>query len=328
MKAVKMSVDKKQKEKSRLHPRNKNKLRYDISALTIAVPELREHVIPNKQGDKSINFANPTAVKLLNSALLKHYYGIEDWVFPDENLCPPIPGRADYIHHIADLLSGSNFGRIPQGPKVTCLDVGTGASCIYPILGVTEYNWKFIGSEINEDSIAAAQHIIASNSTLKDQITIRLQKNPTHIFKDVLTKDTKIDLTICNPPFHASMEEAQKGTRRKVKNLTGSKEQEPEHNFAGNSQELVCDGGEAQFIQTMIKESKVYAKNCFWFSTLVSKQSNVKRVCKSLESIKARQVKTIPMGTGNKSSRIVAWTFLSNAEQKDWRETRWTATEK
>lgn len=328
MKAVKMSVDKKQKEKSRLHPRNKNKVRYDLSALTIAVRELREHVIPNKQGDKSINFANPTAVKLLNSALLKHYYGIENWVFPDENLCPPIPGRADYIHHIADLLSGSNFGRIPQGPKVTCLDVGTGASCIYPILGVTEYNWKFIGSEINEDSIAAAQHIIASNSTLKDQITIRLQKNPTHIFKDVLTKDTKIDLSICNPPFHASMEEAQKGTRRKVKNLTGSKEQEPELNFAGNSQELVCDGGEAQFIQTMIKESKVYAKNCFWFSTLVSKQSNVKRVCKSLESIKARQVKTIPMGTGNKSSRIVAWTFLSNAEQKEWRETRWTATDK
>ena len=328
MKAVKMSVDKKQNEKSRLHPRNKNKVRYDLSALTIAVPELSEHVKPNKQGDKSINFANPTAVKLLNSALLKHYYGIENWVFPDENLCPPIPGRADYIHHIADLLSGSNFGRIPQGPKVTCLDVGTGASCIYPILGVTEYNWKFIGSEINEDSIAAAQHIIASNSTLKDQITIRLQKNPTHIFKDVLTKDTKIDLSICNPPFHASIEEAQKGTRRKVKNLTGSKEQEPELNFSGNSQELVCDGGEAQFIQTMINESKVYAKNCFWFSTLVSKQSNVKRVCKSLESIKARQVKTIPMGTGNKSSRLVAWTFLSDAEQKKWRETRWTATEK
>lgn len=328
MKAVKMSVDKKQKEKSRLHPRNKNKVRYDLSALTIAVPELSEHVKPNKHGDKSINFANPIAVKLLNSALLKHYYGIENWVFPDENLCPPIPGRADYIHHIADLLSGSNFGRIPQGPKVTCLDVGTGASCIYPILGVTEYNWKFIGSEINEDSIAAAQHIIASNSTLKDQITIRLQKNPTHIFKDVLTKDTKIDLSICNPPFHASIEEAQKGTRRKVKNLTGSKEQEPELNFSGNSQELVCDGGEAQFIQTMINESKVYAKNCFWFSTLVSKQSNVKRVCKSLESIKARQVKTIPMGTGNKSSRLVAWTFLSDAEQKKWRETRWTATEK
>ncbi len=328
MKAVKMSVDKKQNEKSRLHPRNKNKERYDLSALTIAVPELSEHVKPNKHGDKSLDFANPVAVKLLNSALLKHYYGIENWVFPDENLCPPIPGRADYIHHIADLLSGSNFGRIPQGPKVTCLDVGSGASCIYPILGVTEYNWKFIGSEINEDSIAAAQHIIASNSSLKDQITIRLQKKSTHIFKDILTKDTKIDLSICNPPFHSSIEEAQKGTRRKVKNLSGSEEQEPELNFAGNSQELVCDGGEAQFIQTMINESKVHAKKCFWFSTLVSKQSNVKRVCKSLETSKARQVKTIPMGTGNKSSRIVAWTFLSDAEQKEWRETRWTETEK
>jgi len=29
------------------------------------------------------------------------------------------------------------------------------------------------------------------------------------------------------------------------------------------------------------------------------------------------------MGSGNKSSRIVAWTFLSKEAQKEWRESRW-----
>ena len=29
------------------------------------------------------------------------------------------------------------------------------------------------------------------------------------------------------------------------------------------------------------------------------------------------------MGTGNKSTRIVAWTFLSKDEQVKWRDERW-----
>lgn len=323
-----MSEDKKQAEKSRLHSRNKNRERYDLAAVINTSPELKTFIKPNKLGDDSVDFSNPEAVKTLNTALLKHYYGIENWKFPDENLCPPIPGRADYIHNIADLLSGSNFGRIPEGDKVTCYDIGTGASCIYPILGVTEYNWKFIASDINEDSLKNAQTIIDSNDSLKGQIDCRLQHIPKNIFRGVLTKEDKIDISICNPPFHSSLEEAQKGTRRKIKNLTGKTEESPELNFAGISEELICEGGEAKFLENMIQESKSYAKNCFWFSTLVSKQSNVKRVCKSLETIKARQVRTIPMGTGNKSSRIVTWTFLSEAEQKEWRETRWETKDK
>ena len=73
----------------------------------------------------------------------------------------------------------------------------------------------------------------------------------------------------------------------------------------------------------MIRESETFSKNCYWFSTLVSKQSNLKGIYKLLEKIEANQIKRIPMGTGNKSSRIVAWTFLSREEQKEWRETRW-----
>jgi len=318
-----MSSEKNKQEKARLHSRNKNRERYDLSALTTSNPELKIYVKPNKFGVDSIDFSNRFAVKLLNKAILNHYYGIESWEFPDENLCPPIPGRADYIHHIADLLGENNFGTIPFGDKIACLDVGLGASCIYPIIGVIEYDWKFIGSDIDPKSIASAQNIVNSNSSLKDKIECRLQKNPKDVFHGIIGKEDKIDLTICNPPFHSSIEDAQKGTRRKIKNLSGEKVKTPELNFAGISNELICDGGEYQFIQNMIRESKKISKNCYWFSTLVSKQSNLKGIYKLLEKIEANQIKTIPMGTGNKSSRIVAWTFLSREEQKEWRETRW-----
>ena len=318
-----MSLERNQQDKARLHSRNKNRERYDLSALTTSNPELKNHIIPNKFGVESVDFSNPLAVKLLNKALLNHYYGIKNWEFPDGNLCPPIPGRADYIHHIADLLGENNFGVIPIGDKITCFDIGIGASCIYPIIGVTEYDWKFIGSDIDPKSIASAQNIVNSNSSIKDKIECRLQKNPKDVFHGIIGKEDKMEITICNPPFHSSIEDAQKGTRRKIKNLSGKKVKTPELNFAGISNELICDGGEYKFIQNMIRESEKFSKNCYWFSTLVSKQSNLKGIYKLLEKIEANQIKKIPMGTGNKSSRIVAWTFLSKEEQKEWRETRW-----
>ena len=318
-----MSLEKKQQSKARLHSRNKNRDRYDLRALVTSNPELKNYIIPNKLGDNSIDFSNPIAVKFLNKTLLNYYYGIKNWEFPDENLCPPIPGRADYIHHIADVLSVSNFGRIPMGDKVTCLDVGVGANCIYPIIGVTEYDWNFVASDIDPKSISSAQDIISSNSSLATKVSCKLQKNTAAIFDGIIGKEDKIDVTICNPPFHSSAEEAQKGSKRKVKNLSRKKVKTPELNFAGISNELICEGGESQFIRNIIRDSATISKNCFWFSTLVSKQSNLKGVYKSLEQIKPNQVKTIPMGPGNKSSRIVAWTFLSKKEQNDWRETRW-----
>jgi 23S rRNA (adenine1618-N6)-methyltransferase len=56
---------------------------------------------------------------------------------------------------------------------------------------------------------------------------------------------------------------------------------------------------------------------------LVSKQAHLQGIYHLLEKAEAEQIKTIPMGTGNKSSRIVAWTFLNKAEQKAWRASRW-----
>lgn len=318
-----MSTEKNLQMKTRMHPRNKNRGRYDLVALIKACPDLAHYLKPNMRGEDSVDFTNPTAVRLLNQALLKHYYSINSWEFPDENLTPPIPGRADYIHHMADLLSEKNFGEIPRGDQIICYDIGVGTSCIYPIIGVTEYDWKFIGSDIDPKAIDSARNMIMANPTLIDKIECRLQKNPKDAFYGVIGREDQIDLSICNPPFHASSEEAQKGSRRKVKNLSGKNETNPTLNFAGINHELICEGGEYKFIHNMLRESKKYEKNCYWFSTLVSKQSNLKGIYKALKKLEAAQIRTIPLGTGNKSSRIVAWTFLSKEEQTEWRANRW-----
>lgn len=322
-----MSEDKNIQEKTRLHIRNKNREQYDLEALVASVPALGEHIKPNKFKEDSVDFANPDAVKLLNQALLKHYYAIENWDFPADNLVPPIPGRADYLHYMADLLTENNYGKTPVGDKIVGLDIGVGANCIYPIIGVAEYNWSFIGTDVDQKSIDSAQKIVSENPQLKDHIEIKLQENPQHFFEGIINENDRIDFTMCNPPFHSSTEEAEKSSRRKVLNLSGKKHKRPPLNFAGISNELIYEGGEHTFIHEMIRESKDFGQNCYWFSTLVSKKSNLKGIYRSLSEMEVFHVKTIPIGTGNKSSRIIAWTFLSKEEQKAWKDRRWKVEE-
>jgi 23S rRNA (adenine1618-N6)-methyltransferase len=309
-------------EKSRMHPRNKHLGRYDLDLLSANHAELKPFIRPNKYGDDSIDFADPEAVKSLNKALLKAYYGINFWDIPEGYLCPPIPGRADYIHHVADLLCSINFGKVPTGQKTICLDVGVGANCIYPIIGNHEYGWSFIGSDIDEISVESAKAIATKNGALKGAIELRLQTDPKDIFYGVIKKEERIDVTICNPPFHSSKEEAEEGSLRKVRNLTQKRVDKPTLNFGGQGGELWCEGGEKRFIKDMIRESKKFRETCFWFTTLVSKQSNLSTVQGLLKEAKAEEVRTIPMGIGNKTSRIVAWTFLTKQEQQAWREMR------
>jgi len=309
--------------KAKLHPRNRNRERYDFQQLIATCPELAPFVRPNPFDDESIDFANAKAVRVLNKALLMTNYGLAYWDIPENYLCPPIPGRADYIHHMADLLARSNGGKIPAGPSISGLDIGTGASCIYPIIGTMEYGWSFIGSDIDPVAIESANNIIARNHELHGKINCRLQTNPKNIFRSILQPDESVDFTVCNPPFHASAAEAQAGTMRKLRNLHQRKASKPTLNFGGQSNELWCEGGEAGFVRTMIQQSQQLAGSCFWFSTLISKQANLKIVYQALKLAEAVEVETIPMGQGNKTSRAVAWTFLSKTEQQQWKNSRW-----
>ena len=311
------------KTKFDLHPRNKHRSSYDFKLLINCCPELATYVFINKYKTETIDFSDPEAVKLLNKALLLSNYKVQSWDLPEGFLTPPIPGRADYIHYLADLLAESNKGIIPTGNEISCLDIGVGASCIYPLIAASEYEWLITGSDSEEKAVASAQKIIDSNPHLKNLIKLKHQSNTRNIFEGIIEKDEYYDISICNPPFHSSREEANAGSMRKLKNLRKGQKTELKLNFGGLSNELWYDGGELAFISTMILESKYYASNVLWFTSLVSKESNLASIKRLLQSVNVHDHKVIEMNTGNKKTRFVVWTFFNEVEQSNWAKKRW-----
>lgn len=306
-------------EKIKLHPRNPNRFGYNFKQLIEICPELKDFFFVNEHAVQSFDFANPNAIKLLNKTLLVAYYGIKNWDIPQNYLCPPIPGRADYIYNIGDLLALSNNGNIPEGENVQGLDIGLGANCIYPIIGNSVYGWSFVGTDIDEVAIQNCKKIIEQNPKLMDAISLQLQINSHHIFKNIILAEDKFAFTICNPPFHASLDEATKSTIRKVNNLNNTRTNKPVLNFGGQNAELWCEGGELGFVTQMIYESAKYPLQVLWFTTLVSKKDNLKSIYKTLNKVDVVTIRTFEMAQGQKKSRIVAWTFLSEAQQKAWK---------
>lgn len=305
--------------KSALHPRNQHQVvagkAYDLTLLTNTNPDLEKWLVTRPDGEQTVNFSEPDAVKQLNKALLLQHYDIVFWDIPADYLCPPVPGRADYIHHLADLLALANDGQVPKGKQVKGLDVGTGANLIYPIVGTYEYGWQFVGSDIEPVSLSCAQQLIKANPRLKKSIKLRQQNNSKHIFQGILKPEDKLAFTLCNPPFHASKKQAEQGTNRKNRNLGQSK---GKLNFGGQSNELWCPGGEAEFVCTMVRESSQFANQVLWFTSLISSKDNLSRIKRELKKINCKQVKIIEMGQGNKVSRFIAWSFFEQSQQQGW----------
>lgn len=322
-------TNKKVRGQKTLHPRNAHLYGYDFVALMLSYPKLKAFVRPTAYGALSIDFADPLAVKNLNAALLKHHYQLDFWDIPKGALCPPIPGRVDYVHYLADLL----FEGAPVQPaeQIRALDIGTGANGIYAILGHQVYRWQFVASDINVNSLANVQRIIDNNLSLQGHISLRRQQDEKAIFKGIIGAADRFELTLCNPPFHASLQEAGAGSQRKVRNLQRSRGEKTKAtgatlnwggaslNFGGQAAELWCQGGEKQFLATMIRESQDVAEQCLWFTSLVSKQENLKPCYQALAKLGVDTVKTIEMQQGNKMTRVLAWSFHPQAKRVRWR---------
>ena len=283
------------KEKN-LHPKNKFNKGYNFEELIQTNPKLEAYVSKNKFDVVTIDFSIPEAVKELNKALLFSYDKISVWEFPDENLCPPIPGRLDYILYLTDLLS--------EEENVKVLDIGTGATCIYPLLGVAENNWNFVATDIDLDSLDTSQDNIDDNN-FSDKIELRQQFDENNILKGVLKDEDSFSAVMCNPPFYKSAEEAQGANKRKNRNLGNS----AVRNFSGNNNELWYVGGEKAFLHNYLYESSLFKESSKWFTSLVSKKENIDSLQKSAKKLGAKEFKVIAMNQGNKVTRIACWKY-------------------
>ncbi|OOY09677.1 23S rRNA (adenine(1618)-N(6))-methyltransferase RlmF [Thioclava sp. F36-7] len=296
--------------KPMLHPRNQHRAGYDFERLIVQTPELEAFTTRNPRGRMTIDFSDVDAVRMLNRALLRTHYDIDFWDIPASYLCPPIPGRVDYIHYLADLLAECNGHETPHGPEIKALDIGTGASLVYPLTGQHEYGWEFTGVDIDPVSIKSAAEICDRNGL---NISLRRQFDPEDIFEGVIGPDDIFHVTLCNPPFHASIEQADKGTQRKWRNL--GKGHSKKLNFGGQNAELWCPGGEIGFIARMIEQSMDVADQCLWFTSLVSKKDNLQPISRLLRKARVAESRVVEMAQGQKTSRFIAWTYYPEAQR-------------
>ena len=294
------------------HPRNRHQGRYNLPALVKALPELRQYVV-QRRGDSTVDFSDQRAVLALNRALLAQWYGIRGWDLPAAALCPGVPGRADLIHHLADLLAGDHDGKAPRGKSVRVLDIGVGASAIYPLIGQAEYGWSFVGVDVSPQALESATRILAANPVAARAIELRRQYDPQHVFEGVIAADERFDLSICNPPFHVSAKAVKQASVAKWHKLgKADRDGARGSNFGGIAAELHCSGGELGFIRRMIDESAQRPNSVRWFSSLVSQASHLPRLRKYLQDAAVADVRQIEMGQGQKLSRVLAWTFRAN----------------
>jgi len=303
-----------------LHPHNPFAHGYDLQALTAIEPRLTPFLRTTPDQRLTLDFGEPAAVRWLNAALLKHQYQLE-YPLPEGVLCPAVPGRLDYLLRARDFLASLQHGRLPKTRHFQLLDIGCGANLIYSLLAAKACHYRVIATDIEASSLAIAAQLLQINQ-LEAAIELRHQPNASHIFTGVIKPGEQIDLTVCNPPFHRSAADAAAGTARKQRNL-GRQQQQQQLNFAGQANELWCDGGELAFVSRMITESQQWGQQVAWFSTLVSQQQHVRPLQQLLQKHACPLSHWLPMQQGNKTSRVLLWSWLTPAQQQLWQQYRW-----
>lgn len=306
---------------TKMHPANPHLSGYEMAALCASYPALIPCLVTTPRDEQSIDFADPLAVKRLNQALMAHHYQLPLWDVPEGYLCPAVPGRLDYLLYLADVLKKSHQGKMPKKSQLKLLDLGCGANLIYSLLAARHFGWQVLASDIDQGALAHAAKLLQQHQ-LTHRIELRQQSSSQHLFDHLLQAGEYIDVTLCNPPFHRSAEEAATGSLRKRTNL-GLASDSAELNFAGQSHELWCEGGELAFIQRMMQQSVAVGHQVYWFSSLVSKKEHVAPLQTLLKQLGVSEQQVVDMAQGNKQSRFIAWTFLTPAQQQLWRQHRW-----
>ncbi|RDB24347.1 putative methyltransferase-like protein C27D7.08c [Hypsizygus marmoreus] len=274
-----------------MHPRNPYHNAPDFESLAHSYPPLLKHL-----KGQTINFHDDAAQRCLTQALLKRDFDLEI-TLPSDRLCPPVPNRLNYVLWIQDIVRAHADGVLGSGRlNVRGLDIGTGASAIYPLLACRlEPEWTFVATEIDQHSFDQAQTNVASNG-LTDRIRVVKVEHPhidasspaqcevstedgdempmpneggrglqafgfNQLFanraaawsacnsepKTMADADLMIEFTMCNPPFYSSAADVLRSEE--------GKEAGPFGVCTGAPVEMITPGGEARFVNDMVRES-------------------------------------------------------------------------
>ncbi|EGX46518.1 hypothetical protein AOL_s00109g90 [Orbilia oligospora ATCC 24927] len=283
-----------------MHPKNVYKNGVSFAQLAKESPGLAKCL----KGSTSINFHDPESIRQLAKALLKKEFNLEVDL-PEDRLCPGVPNRLNYILWLNDLILDTHEERSSPGPpKVTGIDIGTGASAIYPLLGCAQFpTWRFFATEIDSKSLSSAANNISQN-TLEDRITLLDVSSSSTILPEgeIISYSQPIDFTMCNPPFYTSINDMLSSAKTKAV--------PPLSACTGSTTEMVTDGGEVAFVNRMVEESLKLKEKVRWYTSMLGKRSSVEKV---VEKLKESGVANYVVGEfvqGAKTKRwAVGWSF-------------------
>lgn len=232
----------------------------------------------------------------MTQALLQKDFSLKVQL-PTDRLCPPIPNRLNYILWIQDILDPFHSA---SAAAVRGIDVGTGASCIYPLLGCRiSPSWSFIATEIDPLSYDCASDNVASNG-LQSRIHLHKVVSREPILSPLLGSDA-FDFTMCNPPFYSSREEMEKSA--------AEKEFSPSAVCTGTDTEMITPGGESAFVRQMVTESLIYRTKCRWFTSMLGKLSSLTEVFNCLQENGVENYAITEFLQGQTRRWAIGWSF-------------------
>lgn len=286
-----------------MHARNRYKDKPpDFAYLASKYPDFKQHIQINLNGRVSLNFKDPEAVRALTCTLLREDFGLSIDI-PLERLIPTVPLRLNYIHWVEDLIGhqDSDQTTLRRG-----IDIGTGASCIYPLLGATLNGWYFLATEVDDMCFNYAKKNVEQNN-LSDLIKVVKVPQKT-LLMDALKEESEIvyDFCMCNPPFFANQLEA-KGV-----NSRNSRRPPPSSVNTGGITEIMAEGGELEFVKRIIHDSLQLKKRLRWYSCMLGKKCSLAPLKEELRVQGVPKVTFTEFCQGRTMRWALAWSFYDD----------------
>ncbi|GAA5901461.1 hypothetical protein JCM5296_003016 [Sporobolomyces johnsonii] len=266
----------------------------DFCALARSVPAFAPFLRKTGKG-ATIDWQNDEAVRALTSALLERDFGLQ-LSLPEDRLCPTVPSRLEYVLWVLKLalLTSDSSSTLNAPSRLTGLDVGTGASAIYPLLACRTLcppdrsssfssssssapAIQMLATDIDAHSLSFAEKNVFENGLLGQISLFHVEKQGRIFPPEVVESVEIIDFTMCNPPFYASPDE--------IAASLAAKELEPFAVCTGASNEMLTPGGEVAFVSRMIDESlSLGSTKIRWFTSLLGKFSSISPLVDLLKS--------------------------------------------
>ncbi|KAH3680701.1 hypothetical protein WICPIJ_008137, partial [Wickerhamomyces pijperi] len=257
------------------------KLYYDFHKLSKTHPDLTKFFNIDPISKQPRFKFTTESTNLLFKYILLDELNIDVLELQTDHLCPVIPSRIQYLLNVKEVLVDSGLLRTesPNDESIRGIDIGTGYYGIYALLAYALFKWSMIGTDIDEQALRNLDRIL-----IKNGLTDAIKTCHSDLFNGVMIDGQKlVHFTICNPPFYGSEEELKLAYQEKGFKST-------EHALViGSDSELIYKGrssipghegniGELGFVQNMIDESYKLRDKIVWFSSIVSKKSNIKRL--------------------------------------------------